>query len=364
MDSRLLRQHPGVTDETQSDRARYLRSRLPELHRLERLIRKGAPALRSRVLTEVEDGPYSLPVYALELGSSHPAVPVLLLCGGIHGIERIGTQLLLAHLATLVHRLRWDTSLQEMLNGVRIVCCPLLNPVGMARGWRSNGNGVDLMRNAPVDSDSPSHGLLAGHRLGRWLPWYRGESDQPMQAEAQSLCSLVREQILRAPFSLALDCHSGFGMRDRVWFPYAGRTQLLENAAELHALVQLFERSHPHHPYLFEPQSHQYCTHGDLWDYLYQQHRQHEGEPFLPLTLELGSWLWVKKNLRQLTSYTGLFNPLVPHRHQRTLRRHHLLLDFLLRAVAAWHNWLPDERQRRQHQWRAERRWSRKRQEG
>ncbi len=360
MDSRLLLPPLGATDEAQPERARYLRCRLPELQRLERLIRKGAPALRWRVLTEVEDGPYRLPVYALELGSIDPAAPVLLLCGGIHGIERIGTQLLLAHLATLIQRLRWDTSLEQTLAGVRIVCCPLLNPVGMARGWRSNGNGVDLMRNAPVEADTPSPGLLAGHRLGRWLPWYRGAPGQPMQAEAQGLCSLVQEQVARAPFSLALDCHSGFGMRDRVWFPYAGRAQLLEHAAELHALVQLFERSHPHHPYLFEPQNHQYCTHGDLWDYLYQQHRQQDGQPFLPLTLELGSWLWVKKNLRQLTSYTGLFNPLVPHRHQRTLRRHHLLLDFLLRALAAWHNWLPDGSQRHQHQRRAERRWNHK----
>lgn len=332
-------------------------SRLPELCLLERLIRRGAPALRSRVLARVEDKEGWLPVYGLELGSLNPTAPALLLCGGVHGIERIGTQLLLAQLDTLLQRLRWDLSLQQLLQQVRIVLCPLLNPVGMVRGWRCNGNGVDLMRNAPVTAEQPGPWPVSGHRLGRWLPWYRGEPGQPMETEAQALCTLVEEQLATAPFTLALDCHSGFGLRDRVWFPYSGRRQLLEHAAELHALCRLFERSHPHHPYLFEPQHHHYRTHGDLWDHLYQRHRQHQDSVFLPLTLEMGSWLWVKKNLRQVTSYTGLFNPLVPHRHQRTLRRHQLLLDFLLRAVNAWQHWLPTEAHRRHHQRRAERRW-------
>ena len=48
---------------------------------------------------------------------------------------------------------------------------------------------------------------------------------------------------------------------------------------------------------------------------------------FLPLTLEMGSWLWVKKNPRQLFSRHGIFNPLIEHRQQRVLRRHLALLD-------------------------------------
>ncbi|WP_417604426.1 DUF2817 domain-containing protein [Oceanimonas baumannii] len=346
-DNRVPSRRPG----------RHRHKPLPELHLLEHLLQQGAPALRSRILTEVRDGDRYLPVYALELGSASHTAPVLLLSGGVHGIERIGTQLLLAQLDTLLQRLNWDRSLQQLLQRVRIVMCPLLNPVGMAHGWRSNGNGIDLMRNAPIDAEQPSPWLVSGHRLGRWLPWYRGKQDQPMQTEAQAFCNLVEEQLAAAPFTLALDCHSGFGMRDRIWFPYSGQRQLLEHAAELHALLQLFEYSHPHHPYLFEPQHHHYRTHGDLWDYLYQRHYQRQQQVFLPLTLEMGSWLWVKKNLRQLTSYTGLFNPLVPHRHQRTLRRHQLLLDFLLRAVDAWQNWLPADDKRRLHQRSAERRW-------
>jgi len=352
---------PEHSERNSLDRARadYCRQRLPELRLLERLIHKGEGLLRSRVLAEVADGDQRLPLYALELGSERPDRPVLILCGGIHGIERIGSQLLLAELATLIHRIPWDAGLQHCLEQMRLILVPLINPVGMARGRRSNGNGVDLMRNAPIDADRPTPWPVCGHRLGRWLPWYRGRAQAPMQPEAAQLCAYVQAQTEQAPFILSLDCHSGFGMRDRIWFPYAGRPQLMEHAAELHAMIRLFERAHPHHPYLFEPQYHHYCTHGDLWDYLYRQHLATSDAVFLPLTLEMGSWLWVKKNLSQITSYTGLFNPMVPHRLRRTLRRHHLLLDFLISAVRSWQNWLPDSAGRARHRRYAERRWLR-----
>lgn len=340
-------------------RAQYCRTRLPELRLLERVIRKGEPWLRVNTLADVEDGSLTLPLYSLEMGSVRADAPVLLLTGGVHGIERIGTQLLLTKLLSLLHRLEWDEGLQQDMEHVRLVLFPLVNPVGMAHGWRSNGNGIDLMRNAPLDAETPGPWPVAGHRLGRWLPWYRGARAAPMQTEADALCRLVSAQIAQAPFALSLDCHSGFGMRDRIWFPYAGSNRLLEHAAEIHALFRLFERAHPNHPYIIEPQWHQYRTHGDLWDYLYrQQLAEHPGQVFLPLTLEMGSWLWVKKNLRQLTSYTGLFNPLVPHRRRRAMRRHGQLLEFLLRAVRSWHNWLPDATTRPRQQRYAERRWA------
>lgn len=361
--------HLETQDREQTLRQQYYRERLPEMRLLEKLIHKGRDKLRVEVLTEVfdgkvPDGGLALPVYTLELGSTAKDAPVLILCGGVHGIERIGTQLLLAQLATLISRLKWDEGLNHALTQLRLVMIPLVNPVGMARGLRSNGQGVDLMRNAPVEAVAPRPWLIAGHRYGRWLPWYRGRKGDPMEAEAEALCAMVSRQIEHAPFTLALDCHSGFGMRDRVWFPYANDLRMMEHAAELHAMVRLFEKAHPHHPYLFEPQFHHYRTHGDLWDYLYSAHLERSGQVFLPLTLEMGSWLWVKKNLRQLTSYRGLFNPMVPHRQKRTLRRHHLLLEFMINAVRSWQNWLPVEQERQRHHRNAERRWLEEEQQG
>jgi hypothetical protein len=55
----------------------------------------------------------------------------------------------------------------------------------------------------------------------------------------------------------------------------------------------------------------------------------------------MGSWLWVKKNPRQLFSRHGIFNPLIEHRRQRVLRRHVAWLDFVMRAALSHGRWLP-----------------------
>jgi hypothetical protein len=55
----------------------------------------------------------------------------------------------------------------------------------------------------------------------------------------------------------------------------------------------------------------------------------------------MGSWLWVKKNPRQLFSRHGIFNPLLEHRQRRVLRQHQVLLDFLSRATSGNALWLP-----------------------
>jgi hypothetical protein len=107
---------------------------------------------------------------------------------------------------------------------------------------------------------------------------------------------------------------------------------------------------------LFEPQSRQYSTHGDLWDYLYLQAMQ-GARVFLPLTLEMGSWLWIKKSPRQLFSSAGLFNPLPKHRLQRVLRRHQLWLDFLTRAACEHRRWLPAGLERAHCEQQAIARW-------
>ena len=79
--------------------------------------------------------------------------------------------------------------------------------------------------------------------------------------------------------------------------------------------------------------------------------------PFLPLTLEMGSWLWVKKNPRQLFSRRGIFNPLIAHRQQRVLRRHLPLLDFAVRAAGAWQLWMPQGPDIEAHRLAAMARW-------
>ena len=327
------------------------RTVLPELDEIERIVAQAGPLVQCHVACRVTHRGTTLPLYAITMGNPDPRCPGIAFVGGIHGIELIGARVVIAFLRSLVARLPWDPSLQTLLQQTRILFLPLVNPVGALARTRANGAGVDLMRNAPVECDAAAPLLLAGHRIGGWLPWYRGRSGGAMEPESAAVVESVTRELHGRPLALVLDCHSGFGLRDRVWFPFAHRRSPIESLAELHALHEIFVRAHPHHAYVFEPQSNQYLTHGDLWDHLVLQ--APAGSVFLPLTLEMGSWLWVKKNPRQLFTRQGVFNPLIEHRERRVLRRHLPLLDFLLRAAAGHEHWLPDPACRAIHRERA-----------
>ncbi len=321
----------------------------PELTELSRLIEEGRSHFDIRELCQVQCAGRSLPVHSFTLGNDSPEVPAVGFFGGVHGLERIGAEVVLAYMRSLLMRLPWDTVLREQLKGVRLVFMPMVNPGGLWLGTRANPNGVDLMRNSPVEAVEPVPFMIGGHRLSRGLPWYRGHSQAPMEAESAALCELVERELLGRRFSLALDCHSGFGSRDRIWFPFAHTAQPIGHLPEMHALRTIFDQSNAHHTYIFEPQSRQYLTHGDLWDHLYLRATEQGERIFLPLTLEMGSWLWVKKNPRQIFSRYGIFNPLIVHRQQRVMRRHLALLDFFTRAASSYGNWLPTAAARERH---------------
>jgi hypothetical protein len=330
---------PRVTATPTDPAARAVR--LPELDELRRVIEEGGAHLQTRVVCEVALGAQRFPVLAITLGNPSPDVPAVGFFGGVHGLERIGAEVVIAHLASLVVRLGWDSSLHRQLESLRLVFMPIVNPGGMARATRANPNGVDLMRNSPVEATEPVPFMIGGQRRSAGLPWYRGVAGAPMEAESLAICRVAEEELLPREFSLAVDCHSGFGTRDRVWFPHAHTAQPIAHLAELHAFNTVLDQTHPQHRYVVEPQSRQYLTHGDLWDHLYLRSQASTAHTFLPLTLEMGSWLWVKKNPRQLFSRHGMFNPLIEHRRQRVLRRHVAWLDFVMRAAQSHRRWVP-----------------------
>lgn len=335
-----MSQNPLPTKRSDADQSIIARD-LAELVTLERLISK--LSLHGRVTTEakVDYAGLSFPIYALEFGPDDPTTPVIAFVGGVHGLERIGTGIIIEYLKTFKELLYWDNMLSHLLSQCRVIFYPMVNPGGIFAKTRSNTNSVDLMRNAPIDADhEPKVKYVCGHRISPMLPWYRGALGEPMELEAQALCDYFKARVFPARYATSLDIHSGFGRVDRLWFPYAYSKKPFPHHIEMFAMKRKLDQALPNHVYVVEPQSHQYATHGDLWDYLYLAFtKQNPHATFLPLTLEMGSWLWVKKNPWQVFNPLGIFNPLLPHRTKRILRRHTSLMDFLMRITASYKRW-------------------------
>lgn len=323
---------------------RQNKASFPELDQLEKLLSLSTPNVQTEIIAQIPDKQTVWPLYKVSMGSTSDDCPVLLLVAGVHGIERIGSQVLLAFMETLFQQLHWDHSLQERLRHLRLVFLPILNPSGMYNKTRSNNRGVDLMRNAPIDAHDPTVWLFGGQRISRHLPYYRGAIGQAVEPENTALFTAVKKEYYRSPLTLALDIHSGFGAIDRLWFPLAGCRHPIESLSDYYQLKQLLDQTYPHLDYCFEPQATQYITHGDVWDYLYLD-AINAKRYFLPLTLEMGSWRWIRKNPLQIFRLRGLFHPTKPHRIKRVLRRHIILMEFLIRATSAYSYWLtPQER--------------------
>lgn len=321
--------------------------RLPELNELYKLtqIHKFKDELvRFKTLGHTTYRNKEYPLIAVEIGPEDKTLPSLGLFGGVHGLEKIGTHVILSFLNSTFNKLAWDKDLQELFKTTRVLSIPIVNPAGMAYNMRSNGRGVDLMRNAPVDSDpQDSTPLISGHRIGPQLPWFRGRAGEEMEVEAKTLCDYVEAECFPSNCHLSIDFHSGFGMRDRFWYPFAKSKEEYPRIDEVKNIKALLDKTFPYHIYQVEPQSKVYTTHGDLWDYLFLKHQGQQDSPpqniFMPWTLEMGSWIWLKKNPAQVFNPMGLYNPIKEHRYERIMRRHLLLIDFLLRLTRNSEAW-------------------------
>jgi len=324
---------------------KILEKKLPEWILFEKILADAEKLGRIHFLGTTTNQKNSLPLVALSFGSQDPQAPVLGLFGGIHGLERIGSQVALSLLQSFTEMLLWDEMLQSSLQKIRILFFPMINPLGIMERTRSNPNGVDLMRNSPVEADLNATPFIGGQRISPKIPWFRGTGK--IEPEAQAVIDFCRKEFFQSQAVITVDFHSGFGLQDQIWFPYAKTSKPFPHLPELYALAQSFQRTHPHHFYKIEPQALHYTTHGDLWDYIYDEFQRENSKPYLALALEMGSWMWVRKNPLQIFSSLGVFNPIKPHRQKRTLRRHMTLFDFLIRSTVSsttWADLRPEQR--------------------
>lgn len=329
------------------------RRHFPEMDDLEALIESFGTRARVRIVSEVSYKEKSYPLYTVTIGSPDPEAPALGIFAGAHGLEKIGCEVVLAYMHTLLELLRWDKNFQDRLKHSRLVFMPILNPIGVVNRTRSNGNGVDLIRNSPLNAEEERGPAFRGHRMTPKLPWYRGPEGAEMEVETKALMQVLEQELLCSKVSLAVDVHSGFGAKDRFWFPYAHSRRPFPYLPEAFALKGLFDQTYPHHFYEFEPMSRQYTIHGDPWDYMFEQNRKRKDHGFfIPFCLEMGSWTWLKKNPLQVFSKQGVFNPMLPHRRSRILRRHLNLFDFLHRALLSQAAWLNQTDEMRAHNMR------------
>ncbi|MCO5141720.1 MAG: zinc carboxypeptidase [Oligoflexia bacterium] len=311
----------------------------PELEFLEAILEEYENSIRIQTRAKIDFHGKHFPIYSLSMGNPSPTAPTLAFVGGVHGQEKIGSQVVLSYLATFLELAKWDELTQNILEKIRICFLPIVNPVGMFLIRRGNANRVDIMRNSPLDAIDSALPMLQGQRFSPYLPWYRGKKGDPLEIETQVLIDFIKTEVLPAKASLALDCHSGYGTVDRLWFPYSHTAKPFPHLAETFALKNLLDLANPNHIYRMEPTTKGYAISGDVWDFLYEEHRKTSDHIFLPLTLEMGSWLWLKKNPLQIFSNIGLFHPIHLHRHKRILRRHLFLFDFFTRAVLSSNSW-------------------------
>ena len=102
-----------------------------EYEELKAVLDAASRRMAIRVACEVSTHGREFPIYVATVGSLDPQAPAIGFFGGIHGLERIGTRLLLDYMRTLVARLEWDELLQNELQSVRLVFMPIVNPGGM-----------------------------------------------------------------------------------------------------------------------------------------------------------------------------------------------------------------------------------------
>src|SRR5262249_23160047 len=133
-------EHGSVVSRVCGERAPssdLIEGKLPEWQHFESLLHDLSTVGRTHVLatTKSKNG-HELPLVAMSFGSQDPTAPTLCLVGGVHGLERIGSQVVLALMQSFSELVLWDEMIQHALSKIRICFFPLVNPIGILERTR------------------------------------------------------------------------------------------------------------------------------------------------------------------------------------------------------------------------------------
>ncbi len=302
--------------------------------RLIRLVRRAEGMIRIRQLdysSPTRKG-QRYPIYLLEIGRrSAFRRHTVSIISGVHGLETIGIRIHLDIIRCFLNPRSAHFSEALAAGKLGIYSIPILNPAGVARESRANGQGVDLNRNSGIDAEG-ALAFFGGHRISPVLPYYRGKA---LQRESRALYRFLREHAWKnGRIHTALDIHSGYGAQNYLWWPYSFSKRRVPHAAVFEHMAAELAGRHP--MYRIEPMSLSYMTHGDLWDraLLEFEAAKQKGiiarkSLFLPLTLEIGTWQELRNNPMRMLKKQRIFNP-PPQSRKAYMREHRELIRDLL----------------------------------
>ncbi|MGZ8947135.1 MAG: zinc carboxypeptidase, partial [Methylococcaceae bacterium] len=72
--------------------------KFPKFEQLERIIERFGNKARTQVIERIHYKGREFPIHSITLGSTQPDAPVLAFFGGVHGLEKIGSEVILSYM--------------------------------------------------------------------------------------------------------------------------------------------------------------------------------------------------------------------------------------------------------------------------
>lgn len=313
----------------------------PELHEVYSCANNLHDSASFHIENWIDYRKHRFPLTSFRFGENSSQASKIIFVSGLNGQDKLAIHLVLAYLKNIIRISSRDNSFAKRFKQFQLIFYPLANPTGMFTQRKTNENGVDLTRNAPIDAGRLALPLFSGQRISSRLPWYRGSKRSSMEVETSTLCQFISEESESSELTLVLDVRSSLGSSDNILFPYSCNSNVIPDAHHILALKKILDCYIPSNQFQFEPAHKRSIIHGDLWDFLYSRHHSQSNKGlFIPLRLEIGNIPWLRRSPKQALQLVGIASPVEQAALKAIQQPYTHLFDFLLQAVSSeQHRW-------------------------